>query len=73
MKFRVFVSVQLKSTGEKIWNKVSMTLEGDSRNMEDVMREFKLVKSDVNSDMQRKGIPFKSVDIFIDFGFDGFD
>ena len=65
-KFRVKVTVQIKNKDIKLWNEVSMSLDGDKRNLDDVRREFLLVRQDVNSFVNEQGLALRDVDIFID-------
>jgi len=68
MKFKVAVTVLLKKDKLiPIWNKVHLTLSGDKRDLINLQDQLADVKGDVNSDMNRRGIALRDVDIFIDF------
>ena len=64
--FKVQVTVINKRSGMHLWEKTHLILQGDKRNLKHLQRELNLVKSDVNSDMNSKGLALKDVDIFID-------
>lgn len=50
-----------------IWNKVHLSLEGDRTNLLNLMSQLELVKSDVNKDMNKKGLALKDVEVNIEF------
>ena len=67
--FRVKVSVRdkrLSPSDLPYWNKTLMNLQGDKDNLLDVIREYTLVKGDVNEWAQSKGHKFKNLIISIE-------
>ena len=68
MKFKVAVSVfHVKDLSFPLWNKVHMVLDGDKRDLINLQDQLADVKGDINSDMNKRGIALRDVDIFIDF------
>jgi len=68
MKFKVEVSVfHMNDSVNPIWNKVHMSLDGDKRNLVNLQDQLNNLKGDINSDMNKRGIPLRHVNIFIDF------
>jgi len=68
MKFKVAVTVLLKKDKMfPLWNKVHMVLNGDKRDLINLQDQLADVKGDINSDMNKRGIALRDVDIFIDF------
>ena len=66
--FKVAVTVKAKNSHTPpIWNKVHLGLSGDPRDLKNLQAQLELVKSDVNTDMNKKGISLKSVSVSIDF------
>ena len=67
MKFKVAVSVFLrKDLLFPLWNKVHMVLAGDKRDLINLQDQLAAVKSDINSDMNKRGIALRDVEILID-------
>lgn len=65
----VFVTVKRKTGVFKsvpIWNKVMMNLLGDTSDMKNLIKELEEVKANVNSDMNKRGLALKDVDILIE-------
>jgi hypothetical protein len=68
MKFKVAVSVfHFKDLSFPLWNKVHMVLDGNKRDLINLQDQLADLKSDINSDMNKRGIALRDVDIFIDF------
>ena len=65
--FKVQVTVTQKNNFIPIWDKVQMNLEGEITDLLNLQSQLNLVKSDINSDLNRKNIPFKEVEIKIVF------
>ena len=67
-KFTVAVTVTIK--GDKtfpLWDKVWLDLDGDRSDLINLQMQLKLVKQDVNKDMNRRGFALRDVDINIEF------
>ena len=68
MKFKVAVSVfHVKDLTFPLWNNVHMFLDGDKRDLINLQDQLADLKGDINSDMNKRGIALRDVDIFIDF------
>lgn len=65
----VFVAIKRKQGVFKsvpIWNKVMMTLQGDTSNLENLMKELKEIKSDVDEEVNKRGYDLSEVEVVIE-------
>jgi hypothetical protein len=68
MQFKVSVTIfHVKDRVIPLWNKVHVSLHGDKRDLINLQDQLADLKGDINSDMNKRGIPLRDVDIFIDF------
>jgi hypothetical protein len=65
MSFKVEVTVVQKINPyiAPLWNKVHLGLDGDKTDLLNLQQQLELVKSDVNHDMNKKGLALS--DVFI--------
>ena len=67
-KFKVSVTIKHKNENfiMPMWDKVSMILDGDKRDLLNLQAQLNIVKAQVNQAVNQNGFALKDVDIIID-------
>jgi len=64
---RIFITLRVKKTGMKILNRMMWDMQGDSEELDNLMKELKEVKSFANGEANKIGLKGSQISTEIEF------